>query len=249
MIIPTPQDFAPHIHAVASQKMLDDGVVHPMLFLGAMGKPMMIFSVSGLMTNDASKDVLSLLPAYLGVLMGGIDFVAFISESWIANMPAIVDEFGKERASDREFIRSLSAQYGGPSGFPEKLRSEVVTVSIDVVDETYWATWSTIRDEAGKPSVATYDTCVIDKINGYGRLIGFLGRYHKLKRAFDEISVALKKETGETLTLQFLAETLSKIESTDAHQKACSLASSIFTSMASLPADPLSSTAAPTSVQ
>lgn len=234
-MIPVPSEFAQHVHSVASQKMLSDGCVYPMLFLGEMGRGMLIVSVHELMQNDHTKDVLSLLPAYLGVLRGGLDFVSLISESWFVDNAAVAKEFGQDRAEDQLFIRGMVSKYGGVSFLPAHLREEVVTASVDVADGTYFTAWSIRRDASGKPSLAEYDSRALEKAEvSSGRLVGMLNRYHKLKNTFNELSVVLKRETGETLTLDLAAESLSKFENTDAHVLACDLA---FKMMATLPVE------------
>jgi hypothetical protein len=212
--------------------MLSDGVVHPMLFLGEVGKAMLIVPVHHLMQNDQTKDVLSLLPAYLGLLRGGLDFVSLISESWLMNIPAVEREFGKELTENPLFVRGMVSKYGGVSFLPPHLKKEVVTASIDIANDRYFTAWSIHRDASDKPSLAKYDSFELEKTeNSSGRLIGMLTRYYKLKAAFDELSVVMKKETGEALTLEFLARTLSKIEKTDAHVNAYALASTLLSSL------------------
>lgn len=234
MTIPEPSDFAQHIHAVASERMLSDGVVYPMLFLGEIGKAMLIVPVQNLMQSAQTKDVLSLLPAYLGLLKGGLDFTSLITESWFVDVPAVAREFGKERAENPFFVRGMVSKYGGVSFLPTHLKKEVVTASIDIANDTYFTAWSIHRDASDKPSLAKHDSFELKKTeNSGGRLIGMLTRYYKLKAAFDELSVVMKKEAGETLTLEFLARTLSKIEKTDAHVNAYALASTLLSSLPS----------------
>ncbi len=228
-----PKEFSEQVREVSKQSLAEYGKVHAHLFMVKVGKPMVSINVSEFMKNEQTKNILAFLPAYFGLLNDGVDFVALTSEVWSADSEAIEAKYGKEKASQSDFIQSLIQQYGAVSQLPEDLRSEQVMANIQIGGNSHMLLLPIVRDEHNHPSLSGDEISLSDCVSS-GRLAELTKNYERLKETIDNVAEKMREGEGESFEMPSLcaiAAMLDQVECSNRHASAFEIANKIMGSI------------------
>jgi hypothetical protein len=140
----SPDEFVNDMFSLAKQSLEAHNEVHSVIFLPTSNGNMLAIPVDSFMENEDGKNIISLLPAYFGMLQGGLPLYGLLTEAWTTR-------FEKDDVADNEdaFNERLQAAYkkcGSVSNMPGGIKKEVVMLTVSTEEGDDLLVWDIKRD-------------------------------------------------------------------------------------------------------